>query len=178
VVDKDRNVVSCTHTAGFRAGVVPLGTGVYLSGGMGWFIAKAGYANSVAGWKRPLLNMVPLMVLEDGRPVLSEGAPGARKILNRNTQVVLNVLEFGIGVQDAIAVPTVDASRRETLLDSRLPSGVIKRLRDMGHRVSLVEEEPGMLGNFARPSGIFLDQNTSLLHGGVDVFRPAIALGY
>jgi hypothetical protein len=47
----------------------------------------------------------------------------------------------------------------------------------MGHGVTVVEEEPGMTGNFARPSGIFLDHETGKLHGGVDVFRPAIALG-
>ncbi len=177
VVDKERNVFSCTHTGSFRPGVIPSGSGVYMVGGMNWFIARPGYANSVAGWKRPLVNMVPLLVLKDGVPVLSVGSPGARKIMNRNTQVVLNVLEFGMGIQDAIAAPTVDASRRETLVDSRIPPEVTEKLRAMGHRVSVVEEEPGMTGNFARPSGIFLNHETGLLHGGVDVFRPAIALG-
>ncbi len=178
VVDKDRNMVTCTHTGTFGAGVIPPGTGVYLVGGMSWFIAKPGYANSVTGWKRPMVNMSPLMVVKDGSPVLSVGSPGARKILNRNTQVILNVLEFGMSVQDAIAMPTIDVSRRETLLDSRLPQKVISRLKAMGHQTKIVEEEPGMTGNFARPSGIFIDYDTGLLHGGVDVFRPAIALGY
>jgi len=177
VVDRDRNVVSCTHTGSFRPGVIPLGTGLYLVGGMSWFIAKAGYANSVAGWKRPLVNMAPLMVLKDGVPVLSVGSPGARKIINRNTQVVLNVLEFGMGIQEAIAALTVDASGRRTLLDSRLPTDVVGRLKEKRHQVDVVEEQPGMTGNFARPSGILLDYETGLLHGGVDVFRPAIALG-
>jgi gamma-glutamyltranspeptidase/glutathione hydrolase len=178
VVDKDRNVVSCTHTGSFRNGVTPPGTGLFLVGGMNWFIAKEGYANSVAGWKRPMVNMAPLMVLKDGNPVLSVGSPGARKIINRNTQVTLNVLEFGMGIQDAIATPALDASRRETLVDSRIPSEAIQRLEAMGHRIAVVEEEPGMTGNFARPSGILLDPETGLLHGGVDVFRPAIAMGY
>lgn len=177
VVDRERNVFSCTHTGSFRPGVIPPDSGVYMVGGMSWFIAKPGYANSVAGWKRPLVNMVPLLVLKDGIPVLSIGSPGARKIMNRNTQVALNVLEFGMGIQEAIACPTVDASRRETLVDSRIPHEVIDQLSVMGHRVSVVEEEPGMTGNFARPSGIYIDHNTGRLHGGVDVFRPAIALG-
>lgn len=178
VVDKKRNVVSCTHTGSFRTGIVPQGTGIYLVGGMSWFVARAGYANSIAGWKRPLVNMAPLMVLKDGIPILSVGSPGARKIINRNTQVILNVLEFGMSIQDAIAVPTVDGSRRETLLDSRLPPEVKSGLRAFGHSVYEVEEEPGMTGNFARPSGIFLDPDSDLLTGGVDVFRPAIAVGY
>jgi gamma-glutamyltranspeptidase/glutathione hydrolase len=177
VVDGKGNVLSCTHTGSFRPNVIPPGSGVYMVGGMSWFIAREGYANSVAGWKRPLVNMAPLLVLEDGRPVLSMGSPGARKIMNRNTQVALNVLEFGMGIQEAIAAPTVDASRRETVVDSRIPRDAIDRLRAMGHGVTVVEEEPGMTGNFARPSGIFLDHETGKLHGGVDVFRPAIALG-
>ncbi|MCW3992320.1 MAG: gamma-glutamyltransferase [Candidatus Bathyarchaeota archaeon] len=177
VVDKERNVVSCTHTPGFRTGIVPPGTGFYLTPGMGWFIPKPGYANSVAGWKRPVLNMAPLMVLRDGVPVVSQGSPGARRIINRNTQVVLNVIEFGLGIQDAIDAPIVDASGRETLVDSRLPSDVVDELRGMKHRVKVVEEGPGVW-HFARPSGIVIDHEEGLLHGGVDIFRPAVAMGY
>jgi len=176
-VDGDRNVVSCTHTPGFRAGIVPPGTGFYLTSGMGWFIPKPGHANSVAGWKRPMMNMAPLMVLRDGVPVLSQGSPGARKIINRNTQVVLNVIEFGLGIQDAIAAPVVDASGRETLVDSRLPPDVVGELRAMGHRIVEVGEGPGMY-RFAEPSGIVIDHEEGLLHGGVEIFRPAVALGY
>jgi hypothetical protein len=42
----------------------------------------------------------------------------------------------------------------------------------------LVDEEPGMTGNFARPSAVTIDYDTGLLRAGVDVFRPALALGY
>jgi gamma-glutamyltranspeptidase/glutathione hydrolase len=178
VVDKDRNAVTCTHTGMFHAGVNPRGTGVYLAGGVTWFIPKAGYANSVGGWKRPMVNMAPLMVLKDGRPILPEGAPGGRKIINRNTQVILNVLEFGMGIQDAVTLPTVDASSRETTLSSRLPQEVIKKLKAKLHRVKIVEEGPEIEFPFARPSGILIDYDTNLLHGGVDVFGRAIAMGY
>lgn len=179
VVDNDRNVVCCTHFGGFsRDGGIPPGTGIYLEGGMGKFIPKAGYANSVAGWMRPLTNDAPLMILKDGNPILCVGAPGGRKIINRVTQVSLNVLEFGMGIQDAIAMPIVDASTRVTLVDSRLPREVISRLEAMGHGVKVVEEDPGRGGSFARPSGIFLDYDTNLLHGGVEIFRRAIALGH
>jgi gamma-glutamyltranspeptidase len=91
--------------------------------------------------------------------------------------VVLNVLEFSMGIQNAIASPTVDASGRDTLIDSRIPNDVIKKLEKMGHRVEIVNEGPGMW-HFARPSGIVIDYNNGLLHGGVDVFRPTVAIGY
>jgi gamma-glutamyltranspeptidase/glutathione hydrolase len=178
VVDKDRNAVSCTHTGVFTPGANPPCTGVYLVGGMAWFIPKSGYANSIAGWKRPLNNMSPLMVLREGRPVLCLGAPGARRIMNRTAQVAINILVFGMTPQEAIVQPTVDASGKDTLVDSRLPSNTVEELERRGHRVRVVEEEPGMTGNFSRPSAVVIDYERGLLRAGVDPFRPAIALGY
>ena len=178
VVDKDRNAVSCTHTGVFTPGAIPPSTGVYLVGGMAWFIPQKGYANSVAGWKRPLNNMAPVMVFRGGRPVLCQGAPGARRIMNRGVQVVSNIVAFGMSPQEAVVAPTVDASGRDTLVDSRLPDSVIQGLIDLGHRVKVVEEEPGMGGNFSRPSAIKIDYQRGVLYAGVDAFRPAVALGY
>jgi len=177
VVDKDRNVVTCTHTGAFSPGALPPGTGAYLAGFMSFFIPKAGYANSVAGWKRPLM-VSPLMVFKDGRPVLCQGAPGGRRIVHRGVQVVTNVLVFGMTPQEAIAQPTVDANDFYNILDSRLPDDVPNKLERLGHRVTVVEEEPGMLGNFSRPSAIYIDYEAGVVRAGVDVFRPATALGY
>jgi len=180
VVDRERNMVTCTHTAGFAGGdTVPPGTGVYLAGGMSWLIPKPGYANSIAGWKRVLTNMSPLMILRDGKPVLCQGAPGARRIMNRGVQVVTNVLVFGMTPQEAIAQPTIDASGRDTLVDSRLPDDTIANLEKLGHRVKVVEQEPGTgVVNFSGPSAIYIDYEAGVLRAGVDIFRPAIALGY
>ncbi len=98
--------------------------------------------------------------------------------MNRGVQVVTNVLVFGMGPQEAVAQATVDASGRDTLVDSRLPEETIAELRRRGHRVKVVEEEPGMTGNFSRPSAVVIDYESGLLRAGVDVFRPAMALGY
>ena len=177
VVDRDRNVVSCTHTAGMREGLFPSGTGVYLAGGMGWFVAKPGYPNSVDGWKRPMNNMSPLIAFRDGRPVLSQGAPGARRIMNRGVQVVANVLVFGMAPQKAVGQPVVDASSMATVVDDRINSAVIEELREMGHSMEPVTEDPGSW-NFARPTAIQIDYESGLLRAGVDPFRAAMAMGY
>ena len=105
-------------------------------------------------------------------------APGARRIMHRGVQVLLNILLHGMGPQDAVAALTVDASGREVLVDSRLPTDVVEQLHALGHSLKRVEEEPGMTGNFARPSAITIDYDSGLLRAGVDVFRPALALGY
>ncbi|MGQ4808615.1 Acylase ACY 1 proenzyme [Candidatus Entotheonellaceae bacterium PAL068K] len=177
VVDKDRNAVSCTHTGGFGP-VHPSNTGVYLTHGMAWFIPLPGHPNSIAGWKRPLNNMCPVMVLQNGRPVVCQGAPGARRIMHRGVQVLLNILLHRMGPQDAVAALTVDASSREVLVDSRFPADVVEQLRHLGHALKRVDEEPGMTGNFSRPSAVTIDYDQGLIRAGVDVFRPTLALGY
>jgi len=176
VVDGEGNAVACTHTPGFQVGLVPQETGLHLSAAMGWFVPKPGYPNSVAPWKRPLMNMGPLIVAVDGAPVLLVGAPGSRRIIERNIQVALNVLEFGMGPQDAVAAPTVDASGAETLVDSRIPEGSVRHLTSLGHTVKVVEEQPGM-SFFARPSAILINREAGVLRGGVDLFRRSTALG-
>jgi gamma-glutamyltranspeptidase len=104
------------------------------------------------------------------------GAPGSRRIIERNIQVALNVLEFGMGPQGAVAAPTVDASGAETLVDSRVPEGSVRHLASLGHTVRVVEEQPGM-SYFARPSAIQIDREAGMLRGGVDLFRRSTALG-
>lgn len=98
--------------------------------------------------------------------------------MHRGVQVLLNILQHGMSPQEAVAAMTVDASGREVLVDSRLPETVIEELRALGHAVKVVEEEPGMTGNFARPSAVAIDYDKGLLRTGVDVFRPSLALGY
>ena len=178
VVDKDRNAVSCTHTGVFAKGLNPSGTGVAMVGGMGWFIPKPGYPNSMAPWKRPMNNMSPFMVLENNRPVLLQGAPGARRIMNRNAQVILNVLVFGMSPQEAIIQPVVDVSGRKTFVDSRMNPSTVNALLDLGHDIDLLEEEPAPTGYFARPSAIQIDHEKNILKAGVDSYRPTTALGY
>ncbi|MBI4640029.1 MAG: gamma-glutamyltransferase [Candidatus Tectomicrobia bacterium] len=179
VVDKHRNLVSCTQTAvgGFGSKVITPGTGVLFNNGMVWFNPKPGYANSVAGYKKPMVNMAPLLVLKGGKPYLSIGAPGGRRIINCNTQVALNIIDHQMSVQEAIAAPRVDASGKQTLIDSRLDESIVESLSRKGHQVSVVEETAAD-ANFATPLAIMVNEATGKVHSGVDVFRIAEARGY
>ncbi|MBI2165312.1 MAG: gamma-glutamyltransferase, partial [Chloroflexi bacterium] len=179
VADAEGNVVSCTQTAVslFGSKVMTPGTGILWGNGMVWFNPKAGFANSIAPWKRPLVNMAPVLVLRGGRPYLALGSPGGRRIINCNTQVLLNILEFGMGVQEAIAQPRVDTSTRVTFVDSRLDEREMQGLIDMGHQAQAVTEGPAA-SNFATPLGILIDPATGLKHGGADVFRIAEVCGW
>ena len=179
VIDKDRNMVSCTHTVvnSFGSMIACRGTGVILADGMLWFNPGPGRANSISGWKRPLVNMAPVLVLKDGRPLMTVGAPGGRKIINAVTQVVMNVVDFGMGMQDAIAAPRVDASGLDTMYSQALDPETVDGLRARGHRMAVGPEDYAN-HSFARPVGVLIDEESGRLRGGADVLRRAEARGY
>ena len=179
IIDKDRNMVACTQTAvgAFGSSVVVPGTGVLLTNGMVIFNPMPGTANSIAGFKRGLNNMTPVLVLRDGQPFLTVGAPGGRRIICRIAQVISNVVDFGMSMQEAITAPSVDAAERETFVDHRIDPQTVDALARMGHNVEVVPE-PFTGGGFARPRGVMIDPTTGLLHAGVHPFGPDEARGY
>ena len=179
VIDHDRNMVACTQTAvgGFGSGVVVPGAGVLLTNGMVVFNPMPGAANSIAGYKRGLDNMSPLLLLRDGNPFLTVGAPGGRRIICRVAHVVSNVVDFGMSMQEAITAPSVDAAERETLADHRIDPQTVEALARMGHNVKVVPE-PSTGGGFSRPRGVMLDPATGMLHAGVQPFGTDEARGY
>ena len=135
IIDRDRNMVACTQTAvaHFGSGVVVPGTGILLSNGMTVFNPMPGAANSIAGYKRGMNNMAPVLLLRDGRPFLTVGAPGGRRIICRIAHIISNVVDFGMSIQEAITAPTVDAAERETFVDHRIDPQTVGALARMGH---------------------------------------------
>ena len=172
-------MVSCTHTMvnSFGSMIGCRGTGVILADGMLWFNPSPGRANSIAGWKRPLVNMSPMLVLRDGKPIMTVGAPGGRKIFNAVSQVIMNVVDFGMGMQDAIAAPRVDASGLETAYHEAIDPDTVDGLKARGHRMVIGPEDYAN-HSFARPTGVLIDDESGRLRGGVDLLRRAEARGY
>ena len=179
VIDRDRNMVACTQTAvgGFGSGVIVPGTGVLLTNGMIVFNPMPGAANSIAGYKRGLNNMAPVLVLRDSRPLLSVGAPGGRRIICRIAHILSNVIDFGMSIQEAITAPSVDAAERETFVDHRIDPRTVDILAEMGHNVEVVPE-PATGGGFSRPRGVMVDPDTGLLRAGVQPTGTDEARGY
>ena len=129
--DKYGNLVSCTQTAvsSFGSKVISNGLGILWNNGMIWFNPKPGSKNSIAPFKRPLVNMAPILAMKNGKPYMSVGSPGGRKVNNANTNLSLNILEFGMGPQEAISTSRSDASGPTTLLDHRINQNVISELK-------------------------------------------------
>ncbi len=179
-VDADRNVVTLTTTLGelFGSGVVARGTGVTLNGGMTWFNPEPGTLNSIEPGKRILWAPTPTIVLNKaGQPILALGAPGGRRIMTAVLQSIVNVLDFSMGVQDAVSAPRIHCEGATTLAEARLGDAVLDDLARRGHRLNVIEET-GSTFSFARPNGIAIDAGTGRLTGGVNQFTPSTALGY
>ena len=179
VVDRHGNLVSCTQTAvsAFGSKVITKGLGILWNNGMIWFNAKPGFANSIRPWKRPLVNAGPVVVTKDGKPYLSVGSPGGRKVNNANTNVTINVLDFGMGPQEAITAPRVDASGATTQVDARLDPATVERLGDMGHNVEVISDIAAWY-SFARPSAVLVDSENGVFRSGSDPSPVPEAKGY
>ena len=178
VIDRDGMAVSLTQTLlslwGSRV-TVP-GTGILLNNGMMWFDPEPGRPNSVAGGKRPLSNMAPALVMRDGQIVASLGSSGGRRIMNCNAQLILNLVDRGMTIQEAISAPRIDASEVKLLMSARIPDSTRNALTELGHRVQ-VHDETSFTGGFASPVGI-VKMADGTFRGGADPFyAPATAIG-
>jgi len=188
VVDKEGNVTSITQTlgGGFGSFVTVPGTGIILNDQMWGFNPEPGHANSVAPGKWRVAPTAPTIIAKDGVPLLSVGAPGGGRIPLAVTQVIMNVIDHGLGIQAAIEAPRIDRGSTlsmpdEIVLDSRIGEPTREALSRLGHKVFVVDEQPWVPGgsvNFAVPVGILIDPKTGRLHGGVDPYRIGAAVGY
>jgi gamma-glutamyltranspeptidase/glutathione hydrolase len=119
VVDAAGNAVSCTTTINstFGAGIVVGGLGFLLNNEMDDFSAKPGVpnqfglvggeANAIAAGKRPLSSMTPTIVVKDGKVRYVLGSPGGGRIINTVFQVLLNLVDHGMPLRDAVAMPRI-----------------------------------------------------------------------
>ncbi len=117
IADADGNIACVTYTlnGGYGSKVTATGLGFLLNNEMDDFAPKPGEpnsyglvqgeANAIQPGKTPLSSMTPTIVLRDGKPVLALGSPGGPTIINTVLEVIVNVLDFGMGVQDAVNWP-------------------------------------------------------------------------
>lgn len=179
VFDRERNVVALTATLGarFGSGVTVPSLGVVLNNGMMWFDPEPGRLNSIRPRKRALHAAAPCIGLEADRPRLALGAPGARRIMSSVLQVLLHVVDHGMGIQEAILAPRIHCEIGDDLeVDARLPSAVLEGLTARGYR-PLVKRESFLSSYFGRPTGILVDDE-GVLRGGVEPYRVSTAIGF
>lgn len=177
VVDRDRNMVSLTSTLGaaFGSGVAIKDTGIVLNNATMWFDPVPGAAASIGPNKRMMSAASNLLVLREGNPLLAVGAPGGRRVISSVFQAVVNVTDFGLGMQEAVSAPRIHCEGPETSVSDRFTAETIDGLRHLGHRVTVRSEAFGASW-FARPNGVLIGSENEL-RGGVFQFTPATAIG-
>ena len=177
VVDQDRNAAVITSTIGssFGSGVVAGDTGILMNNGTMWFNPVRGAFNSLSPGRRQVVAGTPVLLFRDGRLVMAGGAAGGRKIISAMLQVILNVVEFGMNIQDAVASPRIHCEGRTTFVDSALGGGVIAGLESLGHELTVISETIGA-AEFARPNAIHIGDD-GLLRSGLFPYSPTTAVG-
>lgn len=132
VVDSAGNMVALTNTLLERFGSRFMGpkTGVLFNNGLMWFDPAPGKPNSIAAGARPLSNMCPTIVTEDGAPVFACGASGGRRIVPACFQLTSLAVDFGMGLESMYATPRIDVSGLDAVMaDARLDGAIFEALK-------------------------------------------------
>jgi gamma-glutamyltranspeptidase/glutathione hydrolase len=183
IVDAEGNAVSVTYTlnSGFGSGVTAHGLGFLMNNEMDDFASQPGSpngygllqgeANAIAPRKTPLSSMVPTIVTRDGKLYLVVGSPGGPTIINSVLQVILNVVDFGMNMQEAVDQTRIHHQwMPDTLTIEKTASpDTIEMLKRMGHDVKLSQ----WMGEVA---GIRIDGQW--IEGAADGRVEATAKGY
>ncbi|WP_410010443.1 gamma-glutamyltransferase [Phyllobacterium sp. A18/5-2] len=152
IVDDEGNAVAVTYTlnGSFGAGVVAPETGILLNNEMDDFTAKPGVpnlyglvqgeANAIAPKKTPLSSMSPTIISKDGKPFMVIGSPGGARIITITLEAIINVIDHGMNIQEAIDAPRI---HHQWLPDKvymepyALSADTRKILTEMGHDVEI-----------------------------------------
>jgi gamma-glutamyltranspeptidase/glutathione hydrolase len=175
VTDRDGNMVALTNTLLSRFGskVVLPQTGITMNNGMMWFDPEPGKPNSIAAGKRPLSNMCPVVITRDGAPWAALGASGGRRIIPAIVQLTSFMVDFGMPLEKAFAVPRLDASTDKVVCDNRFPPEVVEAL-SARLPVEIVENTL-YPGHFANPSAVMRPQASNLNTGMAHIYSPSAA---
>jgi gamma-glutamyltranspeptidase/glutathione hydrolase len=186
VVDGNFNAVSLIQSnyAGFGSGMVPDGVGFCLQDRGALFSLEEGHPNVIEPGKRPFHTIIPAFVTKDGDPVFTFGVMGGAMQPQGHIQVLLNIIDFGMNIQeagDAARFRHSGSSQPDfgvmtdggaVHLESGVTPQVVRELMDMGHKIV------GDNGGFGGYQGIWIDHKRGILIGGSESRKDGCAIGY
>ncbi|MPZ19305.1 MAG: gamma-glutamyltransferase [Luteitalea sp.] len=181
VVDKDRNAVSFINSIyfAFGSGIVAGDTGIMLQNRGAGFSLEPDHPNRYEPGKRPFHTIIPAMVFKDGKLLMSYGVMGGDVQPQGHAQVLVNVIDRGLNLQQAISAPRVRyISGRGVMLDEELTEPVIKRLVERGHERVMPTDGLTHRALMGGGQAIMIDPSTGALLGASDPRKDGLALGY
>lgn len=187
IMDQNGNAISVTYTLNsfFGAKVIAGKTGFFLNNEMDDFAVKAGSRNkfgliqgnknTIAPGKRPLSSMTPTIITKNKRVVMIVGSPGGPRIITSTLLTILNVLDYGMNIQEAVNAPRF---HHQWLPDTiyaephTFSNAAIQELTDMGYHIT---PNPA----WGAVEAIFIHMDNKKIEGANDIRRPAgKAAGY
>ena len=187
VTDRFGNAVAITKTINtpYGSGITVPGTGILLNNEMDDFAKDIGVPNSyglidtrganlVAPGKRPLSSMTPTIIEKDGKVFLVTGSPGGSRIISSTLLSILNVVDYGMNVKQAVAAPRFHHQWEpdQLVVEPAVPADVVEGLRARGHDVEVSPR------NWSAVEAILVDPESGLHYGANDPRRDGLALGY
>jgi gamma-glutamyltranspeptidase/glutathione hydrolase len=177
VADKDGNVVSLIQSLfhSFGSGIVVPEAGVVLHNRGSLFQLAPRHPNALGPGRRPYHTLCPALVLKDGKPWMAFGTPGGDGQTHTLTQVLHNILFFGMTPQEAIDAPRLRRYPRRLSLEDRVSDRAIQELTERGYRVRVRE---GWTAEFGGAQAILIYPETGAKRAGADRRREGWALAY
>ncbi|WGR94593.1 gamma-glutamyltransferase [Bradyrhizobium sp. ISRA435] len=139
------NVVATTQTINnlFGAKILIPGLGTVPNNYMDLFDPRPGHALSLAAGKRVTTSMSPMMALRDGRLVYALGLPGGKRIFPSAMQALINLIDHGMSLQEAVEAPRVWTEGNALEVEQAVPEAVRAALAAKGHNVQVVSTVAG-----------------------------------
>src|SRR5689334_20370525 len=145
VADGKGNVVTTTQTINslFGACFIVPGTGMIPNNYMSNFDPRPGNALSIAPGKRVTTSMSPVMAVRDGKVAYALGLPGGRKIFPSALQALINLIDHGMTLQEAVEAPRIWTEGPVLEVEHGFPESVRKGLEARGHKVQVMPTVAG-----------------------------------
>lgn len=187
VADKEGNMVSFIQSiySEFASGMVPDGLGFVLQNrGQMFNVQDKDHANALEPGKRPFHTIIPAFITKDGKPWVSFGLMGGAVQPQGHAQIVVNLVDFGMNVQEAGDAPRIRhrGSSQPTgskmtnggtlYLETGFPTETLRELRKKGHRIGF---GVGMFGGY---QAIGVDLNNKVYSGASESRKDGQAAGY
>jgi len=186
VADEAGNMVSLIQSnyRGMGSGMVPPGLGFMLQDRGELFSLEDGHYNVYAPGKRPFHTIIPAFITKDGQPLVSFGLMGGSMQPQGHAQVVMNIVDFGMNLQEAGDAPRIrhSGSSQPTgeemtdggtlMLESGIDYAEIRKLTRMGHKVQF------SFGGYGGYQAIMRDPGTGVLYGASESRKDGQAAGW
>ena len=186
VADKEGNMISLIQSnyRGMGSGMVPDGLGFMLQDRGELFSLEEGQNNTLEPEKRPFHTIIPCFVTKNGQPFMSFGVMGGDFQPQGHAQVLINMIDFGMGLQEAGDAPRIDhkggssptgmdTPQRGTIsLETGIDYEVIRDLMSRGHKVGFAR---GIYGGY---QAIMYDAKNKVYYGASESRKDGQAAGY